>query len=81
MSSFSKGKFMPGEIVFARWQGSDEFEIVEELFGATIPHYKCKTWVAKKYEYWVIPQIHLSRKEISLMIREPNRKQLNLLEP
>ncbi len=80
MSSLNRGKFLPGELVYVRWHGEEEFEIVEEVFGATLPHYKCKIFIAKKYEYWVFPQIHLSKKELGALTREPNRKQLKLIE-
>lgn len=80
MLSPRHGQFSPGEIVYARWHGEDEFQIVEEIFGAMLPHYKCKVFVMAKYEYWIFPQIHLSRKELGSLTREANRKQLTLAE-
>jgi hypothetical protein len=75
------GRLTKGEIVYARWHGMDEFEVVEEIFGTKLPHFKCKIWsrVAQKYDYWIFPQIHLSRCEIGSMTKEHNRKQLSLV--
>ncbi|NBW41995.1 hypothetical protein EBR25_13490 [bacterium] len=73
-------RFKPGEVVFARWHGSDEFEIVEEVAcNSFLPHYKCRIWGGRKYDYWVFPQIHLSRTAIEVLIKEANSKQLSLI--
>jgi hypothetical protein len=73
-------RFRPGETVFARWHGGSEFEIVEEVVcNSSLPHYKCKTWGGRKYDYWVFPQIHLSRTAIETLIGEANHKQLSLI--
>jgi hypothetical protein len=72
-------RFRPGDLVFARWHGSDEFEIVEEIqSNSRFPHYKCKIWGGRKYDYWIFPQIHLAKTAIELLTKEPNRKQFNL---
>lgn len=73
-------RFKPGDAVFARWHGAEEFEIVEEVVcDSFFPHYKCKTWGGKKFDYWIFPQIHLSSSSIETLIREHNRKQLKLV--
>ena len=49
-----------GMIVYARWHGDVEFEIVELVqTESPLPHYKCKTWNGRKPEYWIIPKIQL----------------------
>lgn len=79
MTRCEKIKFRPGETVFARWHGSQELEIVEKITcNSSIPHYKCKIWGGRRYEYWILPQIHLSRASIETLIKEANRKQLSL---
>lgn len=72
-------RFKPGDIVFVRWHGDEKFEIVEEVIcDSFLPHYKCKIWGGRKFDYWVFPQIHLASTSIRTLIQENNRKQLNL---
>jgi hypothetical protein len=72
--------FSPGDKVFARWQGQAEFELVEKVVcESAFPHWKCKCFGGKRDDYWIIPEIHLSRKEISFLIKEHNRKQLSIV--
>lgn len=80
MTDMSKGAmFQPGDTVFARWHGSTEFLVVRRLdTHLPMPHWICKAWGGKKYEYWVFPGIQLSRKKIEHLIKEHNRKQLSL---
>lgn len=73
-------KFRPGDLVFARFHGEEEFEIIEEVAcDSFLPHFKCKTWGGRRHDYWVFPQIHLSSKSIQTLIQEANRKQLKLI--
>jgi hypothetical protein len=73
--------FKPGDTVFVRWRGAEEFEIIEEIVHESFfPHYKCKSWGGRRYDYWVIPQIHMSRAPIELLIKEHNHKQLSLVQ-
>lgn len=73
-------RFKPGDVVYARFHGEQEFEIVEEVIcDSFLPHFKCKTWGGQKYDYWVFPQIHLASASIQLITKEANRKQLSLI--
>jgi hypothetical protein len=73
-------RFQPGDIVFARWHGEEEFEIIEEVIcDSFLPHFKCKTWGGRKHDYWVFPQIHLASTSIQTLIKEANHKQLSLI--
>jgi hypothetical protein len=77
----SRPAFAPGDKVFARWQGPIEFELVgRAICDSTFPHWICKCFGGRKYEYWIIPEIHLATKEISFLIKEHNRKQLTITE-
>jgi hypothetical protein len=77
--AMARPPFSPGDKVFARYQGRSEFELVgRAVCDSAFPHWTCKTFGGRRDEYWIIPEIHLSRKEISFLIGEHNRKQLTL---
>lgn len=70
-------RFPPGSTVYVRWRGSDEYEIVRKFNGKSLfPHWVCKRWGGQKYDYFVFPQIHLSKASIEVLAKESNRKQL-----
>lgn len=72
--------FEPGDKVFARWQGDTEFELIRlDFCDSHFPHWICRSFGGKKFDYWRIPQIHLSHKDIASAIGEHNRKQLSLV--
>jgi len=71
--------FAAGDRVYARWQGRTEFELVgRAMCDSSFPHWICKTFGGRRDEYWMIPEIHLSRKEVSFLVGDHNRKQLTL---
>ena len=71
--------FAIGDRVFARWQGRTEFELVSRaVCDSSFPHWICKTFGGRHDEYWMIPEIHLSRREVSFLVGDHNRKQLTL---
>lgn len=71
--------FQPGDTVFARWHGPIEFTIIRKIETASpMPHWLCKSWGGRKYEYWVFPGIQLSKTKIEILTGEHNRKQLKL---
>jgi hypothetical protein len=80
MARRERVRFRPGDLVFARFHGEQEFEIIEEVAcDSFLPHFKCKTWGGRRHDYWVLPQIHLSSKSIQTLIQEANHKQLKLI--
>lgn len=75
-----KPKLKPGDYVFARFHGEQEFQIIEKaICDSFFPHFKCIAWHGARYEYWILPQIHLASASIQTLTKESNRKQLNLL--
>jgi hypothetical protein len=71
-------RFSPGDTAYVRFMGDSEFEIVKRASCSSIfPHWVCKTWGGKKYDYFIIPQIHLSSKKIEALVQFHNRKQLS----
>jgi len=71
--------FSAGEKVYARWQGCAEFELVgRAVCNSQFPHWICKTFGGRRDDFWIIPEIHLSRKELSFLVGDHNRKQLSL---
>jgi hypothetical protein len=73
-------RFQPGDIVFVRWHGDIEFEIVREHeCDSLMPHFVCKVFADFKWNYWIFPQIQISSSNISIISKGHNRKQLALL--
>jgi hypothetical protein len=68
----------PGDIVFIRWQGSIQFQLIEIVEGVDFPHWKCKSMQIGSDEVWMVPQIHISKQNIAFLVGEHNRKQLSL---
>jgi hypothetical protein len=71
--------FRPGDTVFARWHGDSQFELIEEIQHQDFQHWKCRRLNSSDDDLWVIPQIHLSRKNIQLISGDSNHKQLSVV--
>jgi hypothetical protein len=70
------GQFDPGEIVYARFFGSEAFMVkgIATTIGTPFPHYFCQL----KGDTYLIPMIHLSRRDLAPLVGTGNRRQLAL---
>jgi hypothetical protein len=66
----------PHDIVYARWHGDMQFELIEKV-ELSFPHWKCKSLMTDS-DFWLLPQIHLSTKNIQMLAGDHNRKQLSI---
>lgn len=72
-------RFNKGDVVYARWFGQETLLIVRPVkVNSPFPHWIVSSWGGRKNDFWVIPQIHLSSKNILIAAGDNNRKQLNL---
>lgn len=68
-------QFSSGETVYARFLGSETF-VVKEIAktDSSFPHYLCQS----KEGIYLIPMIHLSRRDLLPLVGDGNRQQLEL---
>lgn len=76
----TRKQIKPGTLVYVRWMGEQEFEVVEksDQTKTKFPHWICriKGSFGLTDEYWIFPQIHMSTTPIKTLTGESNRKQL-----
>lgn len=68
-------QFSSGETVYARFFGSETF-VVKEIAktDSSFPHYLCQS----RDGIYLIPMIHLSRRDLLPLVGDGNRQQLEL---
>jgi len=78
----SRKQIKPGTIVYVRWMGDHEFEVVEksDQTQTKFPHWICRITgtFGLTDEYWIFPQIHMSTTPLKMLTGEGNRRQLSL---
>ena len=73
-------RLSPGDTVFIRWHGDAEFELIEKIDHFIFPHWTCRRKEAEEEEIWIIPQIHISSKDLQSIAGDHNYKQLSIIE-
>jgi hypothetical protein len=72
-------RFEIGDVVYARWFGLEPLVIERRAkVNSPFPHWICKSWGGRRNDFWVIPQIHLSIQNITILAKDNNRKQPSL---
>jgi hypothetical protein len=72
-----KEPFAPGDRVFVRWFGDDLLTVVREhKCSSPFPHYVCR--FEETETDFVVSKLQMSRKRITMMSGDANRKQLEL---
>lgn len=79
-----KTQFLPGQIVYVRWMGTQEFEIVEKSnqTQSRFPHWVCRAVGSFGLvdELWLISQLLMSTTSLKIATGDGNRKQLSLAD-
>ena len=69
------GQLDPGETVYARFFGDKPFVVGEiAMVDSSFPHYFC----VSEGDTYLIPMIHLSRRDLLPLVGDGNRRQLEL---